>query len=114
MNLLVALIVGLAALALVVGACYAIFVSPFVRWHFGEESRRDYEARRRRKEFERRCAQCLGAIYFSGVAGVMRGALAVLAPDSVAWTWALQIGVLVVAGLFAWAAVNRWREPFEN
>ena len=114
MNYLVALIVGLALVALLLGAGYRFFISPVVRFHFGEESRRDHEARRRRREFEQRCIQCLGAVYFSGAAGVVRGILSAVGAESVAWLWLVQIGALAIAGLFAWAAVNRWREPFEN
>jgi hypothetical protein len=85
-----------------------------VRVQFGEESRRDYEAVRRRKEFESRCFNAIRAFCFACVAGVGRGILLVALPDVAVWALVAQIGALVVPGLFAWAAVIRWREPFAD
>jgi len=105
---------GIILGAFVLGLAYRFLLMPVICWHFGEESRRDREAVRRRREFERRCYGALTCMFFSGVAGVARGIVSVPLPELSGIALAVQIAVLFVAGLFVWAAFNRWREPFED
>jgi hypothetical protein len=105
---------GIIMGAFVLGITYRFVLMPIICWHFGEESRRDCAAIRRRREFQRRCYSALACAFFSGVAGVARGVVSALIPELAEIVLAVQIGLLLLAGLFAWAAVNRWREPFED
>jgi hypothetical protein len=114
LNLIGILLISVAVGSFALGAVYHFFIRPVVRIQFGEESRRDYEAIRRRKEFEHRCLNALGGIYSAGVAGVVRGILLVTMPNIAVWALVAQLGALGVAGLCAWAAIVRWREPFEG
>ena len=103
---------GIVLVALGLGLGYRFLLMPIICWHFGEEFRKDREAARRRREFERYCYGALTCMFFSCVAAVARGAEAVLIPDLSGIALAVQITVLFIVGLFAWAAINRWREPF--
>ena len=105
---------GILLGALALGFAYRLWLMPVVCWHFGEESRRDREANRRRREFERHCYRTVTCIFISIVAGVARGVMDVLVPELSGIALAIQILVLLVAAVFGWAAFNRWREPFEE
>ncbi len=109
-TVLVVFVIGAAAF----GAFYRFVLFPAVRFHFGETSRQDREARRRRRSFENRCIQALSWFYFSCVAGMMRGVLSVTMPSVERWALIAQLVMLIIAGLFVWAAISRWREPYEN
>lgn len=104
----------LAVVAVVIGTlCGVVYRSVFgcvVRIHFGEESRRDSEARRRRRSFEWRCGQACAWLYASGVFGVGRG----ISPELSLWSLAAQIVAVIIAALFIWGATARWREPFAD
>lgn len=102
------LAIAAAIIGVVGGMVYRIVFARFVRTWFGEESRCDIEARRRRRSFEWRIGQALTWFYFSGMCGVFRD----LFPELSAWAWGAQIGTVVIAGLFVWGATTRWREPF--
>ncbi|WP_148218090.1 hypothetical protein [Opitutus terrae] len=107
---LAAVLVIAAIIGLVVGVVYRLVFARFVRSWFGEESRRDYDARRRRRSFEWRCGQFFTWMYVSGACGVIRGMLPEVSPLAIG----AQIVALVIAGLFAWGAVVRWRAPFTD
>ncbi len=98
------------------GVAYRIWFRPPVCAHFGEEfpSRRDREATGRRRAFERRCGQAATFLFFSMVAGVARGIVSDLFPELSTIAVAAQIAFLVIAGLFVWAAISRWRAPLED
>lgn len=113
-NLLTILVGGIILGSFALGLAYRFLFMPVICGHFGEESRRDREAARRRREFERYCYGALACLFFSSIAGVASGALSTLLPELSGIVLAVQITVLAVAGLFAWAAINRWREPFED
>jgi hypothetical protein len=100
--------------AVVIGAFYRFILFPAVCFHFGETSRYDREARRRRRSFENRCAQALSWLYASTIAGTLCGVLSTAMPSIQVWALAAQIITFVVAGLFAWAAISRWREPYDD
>lgn len=107
-------LVGIGLAAFTLGAAYRFLLMPVICGHFGEESRRDWEATRRRREFERNCYGVLTCLLFSGVAGAVRGVVSVLIPEISGIALGGQIALLVIAGVFGWAAINRWREPFAD
>jgi hypothetical protein len=117
LTLLIGSFIGLlVVLSLAFGFGYRTWVRVPVGLHFGEEypSRRDRAASARRRAFEWLCGQAMACVYFSGVAGTMSGFLSDRVAQLAHWAMAIQVGLLLIAGLLVWAAVNRWRAPFED
>ena len=111
MNLFVIVLIAATLGATVFGLLYRYFVQPVVLQHFGEEYRRDFEARKRRRAFEANVGAALTCVYFSSVARAVFGSLQQL-PQGVFWGIA---GLLFLsAGGFAYAAFQRWHDPFTD
>lgn len=95
--------------ATLLGSLYRYFVRPVVLFHFEEEHRRDFDARKRRRAFEARVRTALAFVYFSSVARVAGESFHQL-PKGIFWGIA---GLLfLIAGAFAYAAIQRWRDSF--
>lgn len=107
------LIAGLISIFLGLGIVYRFVLLPFICLHFGEESRRDREAVRRRRQFEGFCRAALFAIAVSMCAGTFRAGLDNLIPELSRTAGVVQLGALLVAALLCWGAINRWRQPFD-
>jgi hypothetical protein len=111
MNLIVILVLVTAIIASVIGSIYRFLVRPIVREHFGEEHRRDFEARKRRRVFEGNIGSACCCVYFSSFARVMGE----LFPDVLQWIFWVISGLLLLVGLaFIYAAFRRWSEPFTD
>jgi len=110
LNVIATLAIAAVVIGTVCGVVYRFVFGHIVRVRFGEESRRDSAARRRRRSFEWRCVQVCTWLYVSGVFGVIRGIL----PELSTWALAAQIVALIIAALFVWGATARWREPFAD
>lgn len=102
-----ALAIVAAIAATLIGGVYHLCCARYVRLWFGEESRRDHDARQRRQSFEWRCAQVLTWAYIAGVFGFLREAL----PELSSWALGAQIVAFVISVLFAWGATVRFRDP---
>ncbi len=106
----------LAVGGLALGFTYRQVFLVHVCAHFGEEfpSRRDRAATARRRTFEWFCGQAATCLYFSGVANSIGGLLAERSAELSHWAMWIQYALWGIAALLIWAAVRRWREPFEN
>ena len=106
--LIFVVIVSLAA-----GAAYRFWIQPAVCFHFGEEfrSRRDRDATRRRRSFERHCGRVAVCLF---IAGTINAVAEVGPPLPPLILIGGQIAALLIGALFLWAAIARWREPFED
>lgn len=109
-TMIATLAIAAALIGAMGGGVYRILLARDIRRWFGEESRRDHDARRRRRLFEWRCGQVLVWFYICGVCGVVRG----LVPELLSWALGAQIVALNIAALFAWGATVRFREPFAD
>lgn len=97
------------------GLAYRQWIRPSVCMHFGEEhpSRHDREATRRRRSFEYRCYLTIAFIYSSMIVGLVREFMTEMIPELSTIGIITQVALLLVAGLFTWAAYARWRAPFD-
>jgi hypothetical protein len=95
------------------GLAYRRWLRPEVCMHFGEEFpyRRDRDAARRRRTFERRCGMAVGFLYFSGMAGFIRGLVSDSLPQISTVGIIAQASLLLAAVLSGWAAFSRWQAP---
>lgn len=111
MNLIVIVLLATMLCATALGSFYRYFVRPVVLFHFGEEHRRDFDARKRRRSFEGNVGAALTFVYFSSVARV--------AGQSFHWLpqgifWGIAVLLFLIGGTFAYAAIQRWRDPFSD
>lgn len=97
--------------ATIFGFLYRYFVRPAVSQHFGEEHRRDFEARKRRRAFEAKIGSAMTCVYFSSVARVVGESLPQMSP----WIFWGTAGLLLLLGIaFVHGAFQQWREPFAD
>ena len=111
MNLLVIVLIGVTLGAAAFGLLYRYLVQPVVLQHFGEEHRRDFEARKRRRAFESNVWAALSCVYFSSVTRVVGESLQQLSQGIF---WGIAGLQFLGAGAFAYTASLRWRNPFAD
>ena len=107
------ILISVAALSVAIGAVYYFWIRPAVCFHFGEEfpSRRDRNATRRRRSFEWRCGRVAVCLF---IAGTINAVAEVGLPISTPILIGSQFAALLVGALFLWAAIARWKAPFED
>jgi hypothetical protein len=119
-NFIVISVIACAVPFVALSIAYLIWLRPSARLHFGEEfsARRDHAAAKRRKSFERSCINAMSFVFFAMTAWLARCIIAVAFDNlatEISWIAAGAIALLLlIAAGFAWAASNRWREPYSD
>jgi hypothetical protein len=107
------ILLALITLTTAASAAYRLWIRPIICDHFGEEfpSRRDRDATERRRSFERNNARVLACVFVASAIGAVAEIIGFISPLVVVGA---QIAVLLVGGLFLWAAIAQWQAPTED
>lgn len=113
---LAAVILSCAALPLFLALLYHVLGRPLIALHFCDDldSRRRCPQKLRRRTFEHHCSRALICLFGVGMLGGLRNVLQELAPGGGTTIVGFQVLLLVGGGLFTWAAISRWTNPFED